>query len=130
MGDASKYFDAREFSCPCCGVTPRMNTRLLVCLDVIRDRIGEALLVNSGYRCEKHNDEVGGVKGSAHTMALAADIRSANHSPEEIYKIALALFPHLKGFGLYNTFVHVDAMGNKLRQWDRRSRPGGQDGSS
>ncbi|HWX91142.1 MAG TPA: D-Ala-D-Ala carboxypeptidase family metallohydrolase [Terriglobales bacterium] len=32
-------------------------------------------VVNAGYRCPRHNQDVGGVPSSEHTRGLAADIR-------------------------------------------------------
>ncbi len=44
---------------------------------IIRDELGVPVKVNSGYRCEKHNARVGGVKGSFHTKGTAADLSSS-----------------------------------------------------
>lgn len=74
-----EYFKKSEFACRCCSQLPpsaRENIRALVdnVLDPARRKLGKPVFVNSGYRCEKHNAEVGGVKNSQHMKGEAADI--------------------------------------------------------
>ena len=74
-----KYFKELEFACRYCGQLPpsvRENIEALVdnVLDPARQRYGGPVLVNSGYRCTKHNAEVGGVQRSQHLVGEAADI--------------------------------------------------------
>lgn len=56
--------------------TQRQNIETLVneLLDKVRERWGKPLRVTSGFRCEKLNSAVGGVKKSHHTLGCAADI--------------------------------------------------------
>lgn len=44
-------------------------------LEPARLRLGEPIVITSGYRCQKLNRLVGGVKNSQHTTGEAADIR-------------------------------------------------------
>ena len=74
-----KYFKEREFACKCCGQLPpsmRANIVALVdnVLDPAREQFGGPVVVNSGYRCPKHNLEVDGVVNSQHMKGEAADI--------------------------------------------------------
>ena len=74
-----EYFKQQEFACRCCGQLPpslRENIEALVTevLDPARRAFGGPVLVNSGYRCPKHNAEVGGVANSQHQRGEAADI--------------------------------------------------------
>lgn len=85
-----KYFKEGEFACRCCGQLPpsaRENIEALVSnvLDPARQKFGGPVLVNSGYRCPKHNAEVGGVPRSQHMAGEAADVRCANN--ERLAKI-------------------------------------------
>ena len=78
-----KWFKEMELSCKCCGLLPpfaRENIEALVedVLDPLRERYGKPIVVNSGYRCAKHNKEVGGVANSQHLRGEAADIRPAD----------------------------------------------------
>ena len=74
-----RYYKEKEFVCRCCGELPpfaRANLEALVneVLDPLREAYGKPIVVNSGYRCPKHNKEVGGVNGSQHMKGEAADI--------------------------------------------------------
>ena len=78
-----RYFKEQELCCKCCGQLPpfaRENIEALVedVLDPLRERYGKPIVVNSGYRCAKHNKEVGGVANSQHLRGEAADIRPAD----------------------------------------------------
>lgn len=74
-----EFFNFSEFACRCCGRIPpgvRGNIEALVdnVLDPARRVFGGPVSVSSGYRCPKHNAEVGGVSGSQHLKGEAADI--------------------------------------------------------
>lgn len=74
-----EHFRFEEFRCRCCGRIPpgvRGNIEALVdnVLDPARRVFGGPVSVSSGYRCPKHNAEVGGVSGSQHLKGEAADI--------------------------------------------------------
>lgn len=99
-------FTVREFACKCgCGSLV-LDEELPVILQKIRDRFGAAVIINSGYRCEKHNAAVGGVKGSRHTKGQAADIRVVGIAPAKVAAYAETI--GVLGVGLYGDFVHVD----------------------
>lgn len=73
-GQLSEHFNASEFVCPCCG-TGTVKPRLIELLEQLRAELGNnPIHVNSGYRCPKHNAEVGGVANSQHVFGNAADI--------------------------------------------------------
>lgn len=58
------------------------NLQVLVTkiLQPIRDKYGKPIRINSGYRCEKLNKQVGGSKTSQHMTGEAADIETINGS--------------------------------------------------
>lgn len=69
----------KEFECRDGCTMPteaRQNIEALVenVLDPARERYGGPITVNSGYRCPRHNADVGGVRNSQHTKGEAADI--------------------------------------------------------
>lgn len=77
------YFKESEFACRCCGQLPpsvRENVETLVqaVLDPARQVYGGPVYVNSGYRCAKHNREVGGVPASQHLRGEAADVTTGS----------------------------------------------------
>lgn len=47
-------------------------------LDPLREEYGEAIMVNSGYRCPELNKLVGGSETSYHRYGLAADITAGS----------------------------------------------------
>ena len=51
--------------------------KVMYILDLTRVYIGKPIHINSGYRCKKLNEIVGGVSNSMHTKGLAADFRTA-----------------------------------------------------
>ena len=50
-----------------------MDTIFLKLLDKVREEAGCRVDVNSGFRCLKHNKEIGGVEHSWHTKGKSAD---------------------------------------------------------
>lgn len=70
-----------------------VNLTFLCCmvLEPLRERWGQPLLINSGYRSAKLNAHVGGVSNSYHLKGLAADIRCS--CAEE----AIAMRNHCRG---------------------------------
>ena len=101
-----RHFDLDRFRCPCCKKLI-ISDRLLQLLDLARDIAGVPFIINSGYRCEKHNKEIGGVPNSAHVKGLAADIKAV--TSYERYHILYGLMK--AGFnriGIGKTFIHCD----------------------
>lgn len=117
MGDLSKNFSKSEFACRCCGVCD-IDPDLVIALQELRNIVGHAIFVNSGYRCEKHNAEVGGSPRSQHMEGTAADIRCNEVSFNALYRYVTQIKAFLNGgIGLYpdKGFIHVD-IGPK-RSW-------------
>lgn len=60
--------------------------KIMYILDLTRVYIGKPIYINSGYRCKKLNEMVGGVINSMHTKGLAADFRTGvNSDIEKMY---------------------------------------------
>ena len=104
-----KWFKEKEFACKCCGQLPplaRENVKALVSevLDPVREKLGMPIVVNSGYRCEKHNKDVGGVRNIQHLRGEAADIHCADNERLKQLIIENGKFDQLI---TYPTFLHV-----------------------
>lgn len=69
-----KHFKQSEFSCKCgCGFDD-IDLSIVSILEQIRSYFGDhPVYITSGCRCKKHNDKVGGVKGSKHVIGKAVD---------------------------------------------------------
>ena len=84
--------------------------KVMYILDIVRIYIGKPILVNSGYRCKKLNEMVGGVQKSMHTKGLAADFRTKGK--EDINIMFEFLKKNQKEFKIielinYKTFIHM-----------------------
>lgn len=84
--------------------------KVMYILDMIRTYIGKPILINSGYRCQKLNNIVGGVQNSMHTKGLAADFRTGEK--EDIDTMFKFLRKNQKNFKIielinYKTFIHM-----------------------
>lgn len=133
-----KYFKLKEFICPCCG-SVHINAGLVVLLDGARGMVGHPLHVNSGWRCKKHNIEVGGVENSRHLIGCAADIACPDKVIFSRFADVMREFFGLPGYEckLYieRNFVHVAVPreGRYNDEWDGgpiyigRNIPGGAD---
>ena len=102
----SEHFTQREFTCKCgCGQT-KVNMELVIKLEELRKQLGLPIIITSGYRCPKHNKEVGGVEDSQHLYGNAADIKVKRVTPEMV-----GIFAEDVGFSyvkVYRSWVHVD----------------------
>lgn len=118
LKEEMKWFNEKEFACRCCGELPpfaRENIEALVreVLDPAREKLGMPIVVNSGYRCPKHNREVGGVARSQHLVGEAADIapvESGELKVDSQLKKLVRLIVERGKFDqliLYPGFIHV-----------------------
>jgi uncharacterized protein YcbK (DUF882 family) len=111
----TKNFKRSEFACKCCGLDT-IDAELVNQLQILRDRIGRPIHVNSGIRCEAHNREVGGKPNSQHLLGKAADIRVAGMRTRELVSHVVEM-PAFRGVGTYGTFVHVDIREGRKASW-------------
>jgi len=100
-----RYFQNSEFKCPCCG-EEHMDTNFLGLLDSARHIAGVPFKINSGYRCEKHNKEVGGVPESEHTTGEGADI-AVTDSYHRFLILSSLLEVGFDRIGIGKDFIHV-----------------------
>jgi len=110
------HFTVDEFRCPCCGIAI-VTLPLLRLLERLRDLVGEPLIITSGYRCPKHNAEVGGAPDSLHMAGCAADIRCDAVEPRKLAQLA----GRVGFFGVLvykDGHVHVDTRNAPLVRLD------------
>lgn len=106
-----RHFKESDFACPCCGEN-LMDKATMNYVDDVREDLGSAMIVESGYRCPKHNAAVGGAKGSMHPKGIAVDIKITAMTPEIREKLLDLLRTKYKdifkgrGVGKFN--LHVD----------------------
>lgn len=116
----SENFSSLEFDCHCkysdCTDT-HIDSDLILFLEKKRKESGDRPIhLNCGYRCSKHNREVGGKSGSYHLIGKAADIVMKGMSVNDM----ASLFHDADGLGIYHKqhFIHVDVRGYKSRWHD------------
>lgn len=101
-----KHFSIEEFACPCCTKVD-MDAHFLAKIDLLRDRLGEPLVINSGFRCEKQNAKVSGSEHSAHMTGHAADISCVN-SMMRFRLLREAIMLNFMRIGVADSFIHLD----------------------
>lgn len=112
----NQYFSSTEFDCHCsrsdCDIT-YIDSDLIEYLTKKREEIGKPFIIQSGFRCTRHNRDVGGKPGSIHLQGKAADISVVG---EDMFKLA-DKFEDADGLGRYpgRHFCHVDKRGYKAR---------------
>jgi len=85
------------------GLDPKFVTRL----DNARSISMVPYKITSGYRSPEGNEEVGGVKASAHTKGLGVDLACADS--HQRFRILKGLFAiGLTRIGIYDRHIHVD----------------------
>ena len=104
-------FNLKEFECRCCKQV-KIDSELVFILQRLRDTINRPVIVTSGYRCVRHNKEVGGVENSYHLQGLAVDI-AVDMNLERLAN--LARFIGFRGIGIYRNFLHLDL--GPVRTW-------------
>lgn len=95
----------------CCNKT-LFDTELAKLFQKMRNVVGP-LTVESGYRCNWHNRQVGGANGSGHCKGMALDIVSETKSSEQI-----AVCAELKGvtrIGIYDSKKHMAHIGTGIK---------------
>ena len=108
----ANWFKISEFSCPCCGQN-HISPELVAMLQRARTESGVPFVINSGYRCNKHNKEIKGSKKSSHLNGLAVDIRCRDNQERD--RILTGLFAaNFHRIGIADTFIHADIDYSKL----------------
>lgn len=84
----------------------RDNIKALVddILQPLRDKWGQPLFINSGYRCLELNKAVGGVPTSQHVVGQAADVGCSD--PLELARLAIKMRLDFDQMIIYPSFVH------------------------
>jgi len=106
------HFKPEEFACPCCGKI-KVSHRLLLLLETIRRVYANPIIITSGFRCKKHNDEIGGSKRSKHLKGMAVDIKTKDEKDFDylasVVMSAWRLYFNDFRVGIYRqNFIHLD----------------------
>lgn len=115
------YFKPEEFACKKCLHENRFlmkaDIELVTRINYLRSECIQApVYISSGYRCRKHNIQVGGADKSSHLTGLGADIY-VNHIPLHRFWYIVQRTDLFHGIGIYpettNNVIHVDLLPRK-----------------
>lgn len=110
----TEHFRAQEFACKDGCNYVLISKTLVLTLEKLRQKIGEEIYINSGFRTPTHNKAIGGALLSYHQYGMAADIRAKTKTPKELYQILDEMLKGWGGLELHDTFVHVDT---REKEW-------------
>jgi len=119
MGDLSKHFNRSEVACRCgCGANT-MDYETIQKLEQIREHFDTPIIVNSGFRCEKHNTNIGGSKNSLHLSGRAVDFYLPHQMLQTAYSYCEEIMDGKGGLGLYqnSNFIHLDTRSGVAARW-------------
>ena len=116
-------FSKSEFECKCGCEMPKevlLNIQKLANqLQILRNKVGVSIKINSAYRCLKHNKSIGGVSNSQHVLGKASDVVISGFKPSKTFDLISELINEgdmlQGGLGAYNSFTHYDIRGKKAR---------------
>lgn len=120
MGDVTKHFDFREFTCKCGCSLNRTDKEFIRKLETMYEYLEKtvdgvsAIIINSGYRCNKQSSNLYGAKiGDTHNLGFAADlyaIKSDGCTRWSAYSLAaVAEKLGFNGIGIITDYdIHVD----------------------
>jgi uncharacterized Zn-binding protein involved in type VI secretion len=93
---------------------PRILPELRTILENVAAVLNTTLDITSAYRAPEYNENVGGVKNSQHMLGKACDISQAGWSESQRANfIQVCYDAGIQGFGVYNSFTHVDIGGKR-----------------
>lgn len=75
-------------------------------LNSLRQVLGQPIVVNSAFRTEQVNKQVGGAKRSLHMQGRAADIRTSPLYMDELWKLLQADRDNLSELIHKGTYIH------------------------
>lgn len=112
--DSNAVIPMRNTACRCCGKN-EMQQEVIDYYSLLLRFVDEGeLFITSGYRCAKHNKEIGGANDSGHVKGNALDIATINKLIllYSYADTASKLFPGGTGIGFYpvgrGNIVHID----------------------
>jgi len=106
--DFHLYFEYSEFDSPDqVGSYKHMNVDFLNKLAQARKIAAVGFKITSGYRSPAHNEKVGGVPNSSHTLGHAVDIYAPT-SRQKYLIINSLLQAGFNRIGVAKNFIHVD----------------------
>lgn len=104
-----QHLNAKELHCKCQYAD---CTRTLVgestvnSYHLVREHFTYPIAVNSAYRCQRHNADVGGKAGSFHMLGMALDLTPAEFSEKELDRLEFIARMYYGVVIRYPNFIH------------------------
>ena len=101
----------KEFRCRCGRNTCHYfiaNEHFLNTFVRLRSEYNFPLKINSGFRCQAHNEAIGGVTNSKHTLGRAVDISTRSMRGSAKARFIDLANKHFNFVKVYETFIHMD----------------------
>jgi uncharacterized protein YcbK (DUF882 family) len=113
MTNLTPHFTVEEMACPCCGKCD-MAPYFMKAAEDFRTAVDHPLVVNSGFRCAKHNATLrDSSPTSCHLGGLAADWRWTEDDAAHKQLMLSAALRIFDGIGIGKTYLHTDLGGIK-----------------
>ena len=113
----TEHFKVKEFACKDGTPIVFVDDYLCSILEILRNKIGNPIIINSGYRTPEWNKKCNGAKYSYHMRGMAADIRANRVSAKELARKLDEIVPDGCGIIVYESWVHFDVRtGKKYRK--------------
>ena len=109
----TKHFKVKEFACKDGSPVVFIDEYLCEILEILRNKLGKPVIINSGYRTPEWNKKCNGAKYSYHMRGMAADIRVDGMTAKGIAKKLDEIVPEGCGIIVYNNWVHFDVRTEK-----------------
>jgi uncharacterized protein YcbK (DUF882 family) len=120
----TKNVSRHEVACKCnCGMdTIDFETLMVVqeCCDHFAIVLGVdkvVVIINSGCRCNAHNEAVGGSLNSYHKKSRAIDFKIVGVLPVAVYAYLSTIYEDKYGLGSYSSFTHIDTRTGGQARW-------------
>jgi hypothetical protein len=93
---------------------PRIKEELRQILETVAANLGVTLTITSAYRSPEYNESVGGATNSQHVQGNACDVVMTGWSTSDRANFITECYnAGARGFGVYNSFTHVDIGGKR-----------------
>ena len=104
-----------EYHCKCknsdCSRTLVLD-RTVRSFGLVRGVFGRPIIVNSAFRCQRHNYDVGGLKNSYHLVGAAMDLRpQGDFEPKELIRLEKICDMYFDVVLRYEGFIHCHNLG-------------------
>jgi len=113
----TENFMLSEFACRDPNKSVYVDFKLLTNLQKLRDFLGVPIYINSGYRTDAYNKQIGGAPTSQHTFGKAVDIKKIPGVSDKQF-VLIASLCGFGGIGVYETYYHIDVRSERARWWD------------